>query len=219
MAAIDKTYVTSYKDYTDYREWAVKHKFKCPNGMVLYPSDYIYEWDESDFDGEREIPIMNTPQTLDYFLIKHCPLGFVQERMAIVYGEEYYNSVKNGTSVYDTFKSPKLGRKFKRINRGRFSRYNTLFPYYRYNDKGKRTNANSLFSIDVLYDGSCLWYNEEFDKFLLPYELGISTSSGARGCKTVKALMRKIRKWKLPIGAIVKVCGRYVGEEWEFRIK
>lgn len=41
-------------------------------------------------------------------------------------------------------------------------------------------------------------------------------SSSATNCKTIHALKRRITKWNLPIGTIVRAIGRYVGEEYEF---
>ena len=37
--------------------------------------------------------------------------------------------------------------------------------------------------------------------------------------KSLKALLRKIRKWGLPVGSKVSFYGRYLGEEGEVLIK
>jgi hypothetical protein len=50
-------------------------------------------------------------------------------------------------------------------------------------------------------------------------EFPIDNSCGLCNYKTIKSLMRNIRKWKLPKGSIVTAHGRYVGEEYEFLIK
>ena len=81
MAAIDKTYTSKWEEYKEYRDWAINQKFVCPNGDVVKPIDYLIKWREEDFDGVHEKPIMNTPYTLDYFLIKHCPVKFVYDRL------------------------------------------------------------------------------------------------------------------------------------------
>lgn len=44
-------------------------------------------------------------------------------------------------------------------------------------------------------------------------------SSSATHCKTINALKRRIPKWNLPVGTIVRAIGRYVGEEYEFVVK
>lgn len=102
MAAIDKTYVSSYEDYRRIVNWARTAEFVCPNGEKLSVIDYCYHTDKSE-DEVREmirksnaIPVMNTPIRLDYFLIKYCPIELVQERMKDVYDDGFYDTVKNG---------------------------------------------------------------------------------------------------------------------------
>ena len=36
--------------------------------------------------------------------------------------------------------------------------------------------------------------------------------------KTIKAIKRAMRKWKLPIGTIVRCTGRYMADTYEFKI-
>jgi hypothetical protein len=97
MAGIDKTYTASWDEYCQLLKWARAQK-------VSFKSDWpgerytiegcIYERDESDFGG-REVPVMNTPCMVDRYLIRKCPLEFVQIRMKEVYGEEDYLRYKN----------------------------------------------------------------------------------------------------------------------------
>ena len=65
-----------------------------------------------------------------------------------------------------------------------------------------------------------MWYHEDTDTWDYSVEFVESkwTSSHAH-CKTIKALHRKIIKWKLPIGARVKVTGRYTFDDYEFVVK
>lgn len=44
-------------------------------------------------------------------------------------------------------------------------------------------------------------------------------SSSCTYCKSIRALTRRITKWNLPIGTIIEVHGRYVGEEYEIVVK
>lgn len=44
-------------------------------------------------------------------------------------------------------------------------------------------------------------------------------SSSNTQCKSIRALTRRITKWNLPVGTIVKVWGRYIGEEYEILVK
>lgn len=70
-------------------------------------------------------------------------------------------------------------------------------------------------SIGVLY----LTYHENLGTWDFSDEYVISDwGSNTAFVKTIKALKRKMRKWKLPIGTIVHVTGRYVGDYYEFKI-
>lgn len=44
-------------------------------------------------------------------------------------------------------------------------------------------------------------------------------SSSNAHCRSIRALTRRITKWNLPVGTIIEVHGRYVGEEYEILIK
>ena len=44
MAAIDKTYTSSWEEYQLLVEWCRGKFFTLENGDVIYPSKYIYEW-------------------------------------------------------------------------------------------------------------------------------------------------------------------------------
>lgn len=207
MAGIDKTYTKSYKNYKDLVDWASKNIFTCPNGMKINPSEYIYPWEEEDFIDNNNIPILNTTMQMDYYLIKYCPLDFVQERMKYVYDKEYYDSIKNGTSEFDTFtKEGKYGKHCKIINKPIIS---TKRPI------GRNTWFVQVYPPEEYFFMS---YNESCNKWLWPYELGEFTSNTCHKFKTIKSVIRNILKWQLPIGTIVTVESRYVGLDYKIKI-
>lgn len=210
MAGIDKTYVDNYDDWKRIVDWAKTAEFTCPNGLKLRAINYCYYPDapESEIrewiEKVESIPIMNTSQGLDYFLIKYCPIDVVQERMKEVYDEEYYNSVKNGASEYDIFTTEgKIGTRI--VIKNRKSRNNYFL--------------RRVGDIEVKYDGSYLDYNDELKRFLWPYELGYHTLDDFHKIKSVKSLIRRLRKMKLPKGAIIKVQGYYIHENLELIVK
>jgi hypothetical protein len=43
-------------------------------------------------------------------------------------------------------------------------------------------------------------------------------SSSCASCQSFRSIRRRIRKWNLPVGTIVKLSGRYVGEDYELII-
>ena len=62
-----------------------------------------------------------------------------------------------------------------------------------------------------------MWYSGDTNTWDFMDEFVISNwTSNTAHVKTITALKRKIRKWKLPIGTKVCVIGRYVGEKYEF---
>lgn len=97
MAGIDKTYTSSWEEYSQLKEWISKHdktyKDRSYIDGYISVSGCLYDWEESDFDG-RELPIMNTPTKIDKYLIRNCPLQFVQDRMKEVYSEKSYKILK-----------------------------------------------------------------------------------------------------------------------------
>jgi len=212
MAGIDKTYCSSWEKYQEIVNWAKEHEFTCPNGMIIKPFDSIFEYNQEDFDGD-EIPIMGTTWALDYFLIKFCPIKLIQDRMKAVYSQEYLESVWNGNSYFDTFVRPEAGTKVKLIKNKNHSKrlLKCRSPY---------SNKNIRFPgfVSVYRDDDQLFYNEDYDAFIFPYELGDYTGAFVHiKCKSIKAIIRRIRKWNLPKGCTVEVCGQYDEEEWTFK--
>ena len=155
MAGIDKTYTSSWEEYRSLVEWCKDKSFVLKNGDVVRPSRYIYKWQKEDFDGEREIPVWNTPTYLDIWLIRNCPIEFIQERLKEQYGggwsktaftehnnDDMYYRILTHTSPYDTF---------QRNGSHRFS------VHYVLNNKFK--DDDLVWWIDIR--GCGWWYNEK----------------------------------------------------------
>lgn len=224
MAEIDKTYIKTWEEYESLVEWAKDREFICPNGMKVYPMNYIYKCNKEDYEksynsfkenypNEKfEFPVMNTPQYLDYFLIKYCPLEFVQNRMEEVYGWDYVKSVLNGTCEFDTYKRD-IGTKVKVIKYPLFSRNKNKLC-----EKKKQMKFIYLREkIDDYYLN--LWYNEDYNCWVSLNELGYYTSNMChKNINSVKAMIRQIKKWKLPKGTVVDLAGRYVNNVFSFLV-
>lgn len=80
---------------------------------------------------------------------------------------------------------------------------------------------NSWFvDIETPDDAPWMWYHRDtntwdfFDEFV-----EAEWTSSAAHIKTIKALKRLIIKWKLPIGTIVRVTGRYRFDDYKFIVK
>ena len=61
-------------------------------------------------------------------------------------------------------------------------------------------------------------YNNKTWDFSDEYVISDDWTSNTAHVSTIKALMRKMRKWNLPVGTIVIATGRYVCEEYKFII-
>ena len=78
MASIDKIYGTQ-KQYDELYNWLKKNK---PSGLK-----YMYMKDGWMPDDER--PISNFTYGIDRWLMKNCPIEFVQARLKEQYGDDY----------------------------------------------------------------------------------------------------------------------------------
>lgn len=121
MAAIDKTYVNNKKDYDDLMDWAGTQKVcTTPIGESFDIRDYMYGWNKEDvlnaFANGAEIPIWNTPQAVDKYLYKNCPLKFVQDRLKEQYGDPEESLAKSEDYEYGKCKVLKFPKVFKDID-------------------------------------------------------------------------------------------------------
>ena len=222
MAGIDKTWCQSLMEFDEFKHWAIKNKFKTPMGDTVDFTLRMYSFDSKpeelmeELTNYRSILVMNTSWVEDYYLIKYCDIPFVQSRMKHVYGEEYYESIKNGASEFDTFNRDSItGTKVKCIKESEFGKKD-----FHYKRKGKRFMVDYWIEIDDSSTGYNLWYNENLNHWTIDgYEL---EHHGSNVChkpiKSRKALIRQIRKWRLPKGSIVEWKGCYYGDDMYFKV-
>jgi hypothetical protein len=201
MAAIDKTYTDSWEDYQEFKEWAKDKIVQLNYGkkkQIVQVSWYIYEWQKEDFNMER--PIMNTPTWLDKYLKDNCPCKFVQDRLDQVYPENYVNEKKIG-------QIPANFQQNRKITITRTDR--TSLPL---RNKGITSHSNWWLFCDA-----DLWYNKELNVWV---EHGTFPSrTNCSHHKTIKSILRQLRKMYLPSGITFRLSGRYVGEDYQLNIK
>ena len=89
MAAIDKTYVNKreYKEVLEFLSSDVYEKMKNEIGFTVKPYKHLMK----DFgkDGEKELPLWNTPTLFDMWLAKNCKLEFIQNRLHEQYSDTW----------------------------------------------------------------------------------------------------------------------------------
>ena len=199
MAGIDKTYTDSYNDYKEFKDWADKQTLTFFNGHKVCIGDWVWEYEKEDFDG-FERPIMNTPTWLDIYLIQNCKSAFVLERMKSVYGEESYKEFQTIDLT-----SPPSGE-FKQ-NRKITIKCNdrTKFPLHKKPYGGKTEwwlQCNGNF-----------WYCDK-TKIWSSYDNYYPHNTNTAHIKSIKGVVRHLRKQYLPKGITFDLIGRYVGEEY-----
>lgn len=131
MAGIDKTYIHNYSQYKEVYDWCKDKEVTLKNGVTFKPLNFLYKITEEEFNNNKkewiernlkflskkelennyEFPIWNTPLYFDIWLIRNCPINFIQDRLKQQYKEEY-DQIKNYTSVYDTYQRNGVGNNF-----------------------------------------------------------------------------------------------------------
>lgn len=255
MAAIDKIYVNSWKEYLQFKEWCEQQPLlKDKYGKYIKLSAYLYDYDE---EWESCHPIFNAPYYVDAYVIRNCPFEFIQKELMINYGywsqerikkfyedvknwkeddkcpywakledfitledgtmtikgleESDYSKIKRGCLYSSPFTSCKytIGKHFKCIKHPSFM-FNTPLKCKYYLVEIKLPENIKGF----------MWYHKETNSWDFSDEFVVSNqSSSCAHCKTIRALKRLIIKWKLPVGTIVNVTGRYIEDDYQFIVK
>jgi hypothetical protein len=199
MAGIDKTYTNSYSNYKEFKDWADKQTLTFFNGYKVCIGDWVWRYEKEDFDG-CERPIMNTPTWLDIYLIQNCKSNFILDRMKSVYDEKSYKRFQTIDLTAKPSDDFKQNRKIiiKRSNE-------TKFPLHKkpYDCKRKwwlQCNDNFGYC-----DETSVWSS---------YENYYPRNTNTSHIKSIKGVVRHLRKQYLPKGVTFNLIGRYVGEDY-----
>lgn len=107
MAAIDKIYVNSYEKYKEFEKWLLEQpKLKDKYGKEVSIYRYFFNWwDDPKYWINEEHPIFSAPYYVDAYIIRNCPLDYIQKNLMLNYGHktqedinEIYDIVINRTS-------------------------------------------------------------------------------------------------------------------------
>ena len=199
MAGIDKTYTNSYNDYKEFKDWADKQTLTFFNGYKVCIGDWVWEYEKEDFNG-NEKPIMNTPTWLDIYLIQNCKSQFVLDRMKSVYNKKSYKEFQN---IDLTAKPPEEFQQNRRIIIKKSDR--TKFPLH-----SKPYNSKTMWWLQC---DNKFGYHEE-TKTWTSHDSYYPHNTNTSHIKSVKGVVRHLRKQYLPKGITFRLIGRYVGEEY-----
>lgn len=250
MAGIDKTYVTSWNQWKELRDWIWDKEFDLSNGAHIVLRNYMYypDYEQKDVEdwleqvrqyeidhcgnyyhekyGEdwedhvyADVPFWNTPTYVDIYMIRNCPIEWVQDRLKVQYGggwskesfnteKSTYEQIKEGTSVYDKYQRNGLGAN----TAIKFVKWTTEHDKYKFlyrdrNDKLVLYNMNkSWWYVNVEpadKNNRESWdYDSDMD-YWAPYNEAVpwtSSSGHIKGVLTKKKVYRLIKKWNLPAG-------------------
>lgn len=205
MAWIDKTYTESFEEYKVFKEWADRQVLTFFNGYKVCIGEWVRELHKEDFFN-GEIPIMNTPTWLDIYLIQNCKSQFVLDRLESVYGRETYEEFLN---VDLTAKPSSSFRQHRKIKIKRNNR--TKFPLHKRPYGGNRGWL-------LQCDDDNFWYSDKAKIWSHRSDYYPSNTNTAH-IKSVKGVIRHLRRQYLPKGITFRLIGRYVGEEYTIHIK
>jgi len=199
MAGIDKTYTDSYSDYREFKDWSDTQNLTFFNGYKACIGDWVWEYEKEHFDNGK-IPIMNTPTWLDIYLIQNCKSKFVLDRMSDVYGDESYEEFRH---INLSAKPPIEFQQNRKITIKRSER--TLFPLH-----------------SKPYASKLEWWlqcNDDFGyhtetKIWSSYDYHYPRDTNTAHIKSIKGIVRHLRKQYLPKGITFNLSGRYIGEEY-----
>lgn len=204
MAAIDKLYLNSWEQYTKFRDWLKScGEVTDDFGNKFTPIYELWEYNEVDFDNNTWRPVSSFPTHIDIWLIRNCPLDYIQEGLEEQYTDSYQD-IKDGVSDYDTYKRNGLGKNIKvRLQDMPCTRDISRDSY------GKQCWTY----LDVRFpDDEFVHYHGGNDVWASYYDMRnrcnhgcVSSEFGKRGYMSRKAIYRKLQKWNLPEGATVRV--------------
>lgn len=212
MAGIDKLYLT-YPDYLEFKKWCeeqppIKDKYGRESKLI----DYI--WDMDEYIDVH--PVCSLPMYLDAYVIRNCPLEAVQEQEKAHYNYCYNKTQFVCEGMYDQIKAGLAYTSPAREN----VVWGKHFSCIKHPRRRTEKPAKGKLHVEVL-EPDDLWYHTGTDTWDY-YDEFVDTDGWCTSMTTVssmQALKRKILKWKLPVGARVRVFGNYLAETYEFIIK
>ena len=143
-------------------------------------------------------------RTTEWYLIRNCEIPSIINDLKEEYGDEF-EEIKNSEIKIHTFE--------------KFKKYSIKFDYPK-NDRMTYSKFG-LYWIQIRHNSdSWWWYCEDNDEWvdITKSERYTNTNTAHFG-HSLKAVIRKIKKWNLPAGVIITAHGRYRNSSVEIRLK
>ena len=190
------------------------------------PSDYIYEYAEDDFNNlpeNGELVLWNTPSYMDKWLIKNCPIDFIQKRLKEQYGDDY-DDIKNGN--YETYKRNGLAQyiHFKVIKKPHvYRRFSFIYTDRQNKLRVYKDNKMGVWDIRVIDEDYYWFYNEQYNYWtnnIEDFPFDSFTCTLKKKNLNIKSICRYLRKWNLPAGIKITIDNVYFDDYgWELITK
>lgn len=168
------------------------------------------EWKDKVNSYRYECFLWNTPTFFDLYLIKNCPVEFIQERLKEQYAADFIESVLQGTSEYDTFNRDKIALKT---------------PHFKLPNEFNRMKNEKVYIIDIHHPeyGYCVYKFAE-DKWHFDIECNQEVMYNNDICYiygrlTEKNLKRIIKNWKLPKDTVITIDALRSNRRIEIKLK
>ena len=211
MAAIDKTYLDSWEQYQQLKDWCSSIGTTMDDyGNKIRPIDFLWNyWKPEDFKKGHGVPVWNTPEYFDVWLIRNCPLDFIQDNLKEQYDDNgwsktsltgrqeqsAYELIKEHKSAYDLYKRNGLGEDA------------VISVDWKYNNNFNDDKLWWWINIKGAQPEDMWWYNGTSDSWVNTGqgELKPWTSNVCHrwGKFNIHKVLRMIRKWNLPEGTKV----------------
>ena len=191
---------SEFKESIEAQKEGYRNYYKDPK-HVQEAKDALREDWEPEPNGKGELVLWNTPTYFDIWLIRNCPLDFIQERLKQQYGD--YEEIKMRNSEFDSYVRPAASSHFKVL---------PLSSFPRIRQRGLVLHIQ-VEDTDWLYSEE----TGEWHHWLECREWNTNTMN-ARGPITRRKLKRIIKKCGFPAGVRLRVYSNY-GHIFEVVIK
>lgn len=243
MAGIDKTYVSTWKEWKELHDWAIDRVANFKNGSLRHLKQFMFNLDmtEEEFNerancirqryyhGDKNaiihIPFWSTPEYLDVWLARNCPLSIVRNTLITQYGESWLSAIDSGNSDYNSIREKGVGKDFvyKVLEEPKFHHIHR----FKYKDRQYKTctykaNKNTEWFVDLKTPvGSDDLYCDDFDNWV-SWRDAVPMMSSSKIIKgktpTIKSIIRMIKHWDVPNGTIVTVGNKWFDITWRIMI-
>ena len=192
MAEYEKA---EFKESIENQKKRYREYYKDPKHVQEAKDALGQDW-EPDKEGKGEMVLWNTPIFFDIWLIRHCPLDFIQERLKQQYASCYIE-LKEKRSEYDLYIRPAASSHFK-------------LP---------RVLPKGVFWWEIRAQD--FYYNENLDEWhhWLECREFSDISYSFKGSLDERKLARLISKWGFPAGTKLEIRNFDNGELVEVVIK